>query len=310
MIICCGEALIDMIPIAAADGSESYVAHAGGAVFNTAVGLGRLGTPVSFISGISSDFFGAQLVQGLSDSNVRTDDVIMSDRRTTLAFVKLKNGQASYLFFDENSAGRMLDAFDMPVIPDTAQALYFGGISLINLPAADFYVDLAVREAGRRVIMADPNVRINFVADEEAYRARLDRLISHSDIVKVSDEDLDWIVPGPLSLLEKADTLFAKGPALIIVTRGSEGALGLFGNDQVVSVPSQRITVVDTVGAGDTFNSGVLASLSAQGLLGKLALQNITPDQVTDALTMGARVAGITVSRAGANPPWADELDG
>ncbi|MGJ8625919.1 MAG: carbohydrate kinase family protein [Sulfitobacter sp.] len=310
MIICCGEALIDMIPSMDPTGQQAFTPHAGGAVFNTAIALGRLGAPVGFVSGISTDLFGDILLQGLKDSNVETGNVMMSDRRTTLAFVTLKNGQASYLFFDENSAGRMLDAAQLPAIPDSTSALYFGGISLINAPAADFYVALAMREAGKRVIMADPNIRMNFVTDEDEYRARLARLIAHTDILKVSDEDLDWIVPGPLSLLEKADKLLLDGPQLVIVTRGSQGAVGLFGTDNVVEVPARRTTVADTVGAGDTFNSGVLAELSNQGLLSKAALENITEAQVTDALAMGAKVAGITVSRPGANPPWAHELIG
>lgn len=308
MIICCGEALIDMIPSVDPDGEQAFTPHAGGAVFNTAIALGRLGAPVGFVSGISTDLFGDMLVQGLADSKVETGHVVMSDRRTTLAFVTLKNGQASYLFFDENSAGRMLDAAELPAIPDSATALYFGGISLINLPAADFYVALAARETGKRVIMADPNIRMNFVTDEAAYRARLDRLITNTDILKVSDEDLNWIVPGPLSLLEKADTLLNVGPAVVIITRGGDGATALFGIDSVVDVPAQRTRVVDTVGAGDTFNAGVLAHLFEQGLLTKTALQNITADEVTAALAMGTKVAGITVSRAGANPPWLDEL--
>ena len=310
MIICCGEALIDMIPSVDPTGKRAFTPHTGGAVFNTAIALGRLGAPVGFVSGISTDLFGDMLRQGLIDSNVDTGNVVMSDRRTTLAFVTLKDGQASYLFFDENSAGRMLYVDQLPAVPDTTTALFFGGISLINLPAADFYVALAMREASKRVIMADPNIRMNFVGDEAEYRARLERLIAHTDILKVSDEDLDWIVPGPLSLLEKADTLLNDGPGLVIVTRGSEGATALFGTDGVVEVPAQRTTVADTVGAGDTFNAGVLAKLSEQRLLSKLALQNITADQVTAALAMGAKVAGITVSRPGANPPWAHELVG
>ena len=308
MIICCGEALIDMIPSKDAGGADAYTPHAGGAVFNTAIGLGRLGAPVGFISGISTDFFSDMLIAGLKASNVDTGHVIMSDRRTTLAFVKLTNGHATYLFFDENSAGRMLDADQLPDVPDATTALYFGGISLINLPAADFYVALAAREASNRVIMADPNIRMNFVTDEDAYRARLDVLVAHTDVLKVSDEDLDWIVPGDQPLTEKAGTLLKTGPKVVIITRGSEGATALFGTDQVVDVPAQRSIVVDTVGAGDTFNSGVLAYLSEHGLLSKKALQDITAEHVTGALAMGAKVAGITVSRAGANPPWAKEL--
>lgn len=310
MIICCGEALIDMIPTVDTDGREGFTPHAGGAVFNTAIALGRLGAPVGFVSGISTDMFGDMLRNALQESHVATDNVVVSDRRTTLAFVALKNGQASYLFFDENSAGRMLVPEQMPDISDDATALYFGGISLINAPAADFYVDLAVREAGKRVIVADPNIRINFVTDEPAYRARLERLIAHTDILKVSDEDLDWIVPGPLTLLEKAERLQISGPEMVIVTRGSDGAMALFGDEQVVEVPAQRTKVADTVGAGDTFNAGVLAQLSMQGQLSKSAIQALNPEQASNALSAGTKVAGITVSRPGANPPWAHELDG
>lgn len=308
MIVCCGEALIDMIPQADPNGGQSLKPHAGGAVFNTAIALGRLGVSSYFLSGVSTDMFGKMLLQELHCSRVDTGLVIRSDRPTTLAFVELTDGHASYVFYDENTAGRMLDPNELPEIPQAAQAMYFGGISLINEPAADFYLALALRESKRRVIVADPNIRANFVTDEARYRARLDQLIACVDILKVSDEDLDWIVPGPLTQIEKADVLRERGPKVIVLTRGGDGACAFFGNDLMVEVPVEKVEVADTVGAGDTFNAGFLASLSQNGVLAKATVERLLPADLNAALELGAKVAAITVSRPGANPPWHREL--
>ena len=248
MIVCCGEALIDMIPQADPNGGQSLKPHAGGAVFNTAIALGRLGVSSYFLSGVSTDMFGKMLLQELHGSRVDTGLVIRSDRPTTLAFVELTDGHASYVFYDENTAGRMLDPNELPEIPQAAQAMYFGGISLINEPAADFYLALALRESKRRVIVADPNIRANFVTDEARYRARLNQLIACVDILKVSDEDLDWIVPGPLTQIEKADVLRERGPKVIVLTRGGDGACAFFGNDLMVEVPVEKVEVADRGG--------------------------------------------------------------
>ena len=308
MIFCCGEALIDMIPAQTADGQNSFVPHAGGAVFNTAIALGRLDVPTGFISGISRDLLGDILTDALAQSHVDTSHVVLSDKPTTLAFVKLDNGQAKYSFYDENTAGRMLDPDNLPDLPADVSALYFGGISLISEPCAEFYLALALREAGQKVIMVDPNIRTSFISDAPRYRARLETLIAKTDILKVSDEDLNWILPGSESLNEKAAAIRAKGPEIVIVTRGSEGASAYFADGARVDVAAQKVKVADTVGAGDTFNAGVLANLHAGGSLNKHALSDVSAAQLEAALAYGAKVAGVTVSRHGANPPWASEL--
>ena len=310
MIFCCGEALVDMIAGSGPEGSGTFTAHAGGAVFNTAISLGRLGMRPGFISGISTDMFGTLLSETLRESGVSTDHVLLSDLPTTLAFVSLVEGQAKYMFYDENTAGRSLSSDRLPDLPEGTEALYFGGISLISEPGADFYAALAQREAERHVIMIDPNIRPGFIRDEPVYRARLDRMIAVSDILKVSDEDLDWLLPGDMAMGDKARQMIAKGPGMVIVTRGGEGAVAFLSGGIEVAVPSQRVTVVDTVGAGDTFNAGVLAKLSERGLLDKAACAKMTEEDARAALTHGAAVAAITVSRAGANPPWAAELGG
>ncbi|MCK8463387.1 carbohydrate kinase [Aliiroseovarius sp. S1339] len=309
MIVCCGEALIDMIPSLDRSGEQTFKPHAGGAVFNTAIALGRLGVRSDFLSGISTDLFGKILLGELHKSNVATDLVQLSDRPTTLAFVELTDGHATYVFYDENTAGRMLDPNDLPTIPQAAKAMYFGGISLINEPAADFYLALAMRESRRRVIVADPNIRANFISNEKRYRARLDNLIACVDILKVSDEDLDWIVPGPLTQIEKAKALRERGPEVVVLTRGSAGACAFFGDDKMVEVAVKKVKVADTVGAGDTFNAGFLADLANNHLLDRSRIKTIEAGDLTRALEHGAKVAAITVSRPGANPPWAHEIE-
>ena len=308
MILCCGEALIDMLPRKAVTGEEAFAPACGGAIFNTAIALGRLGVRAGMLTGLSTDMFGQQLKAELEASQVDTSYVLSSDRPSTLAFVKLTDGQASYSFFDENSAGRMLTSDDMPALADDVSALYFGGISLACEPAADAYAALAKAEGASRAVMLDPNIRQGVIADETRYRTRLRGLIRVADIVKVSDEDLNWIVPGDLTLAEKADTLLDQGPVLVIVTEGAKGVTGHLHGGAQVYVPAQPVDVVDTVGAGDTFNAGVLAKFSETGALDKSRVATLSPEIVKSALSFGAKVAGVTVSRAGANPPWAAEL--
>ena len=308
MLLCCGEALIDMIPTPTVSGQDGYVPHVGGAVFNTAIALGRLGVQTGMLTGLSTDLFGQQLIASLHANHVDTSLVVTSDRLSTLAFVQLTDGHASYTFYDENSAGRMLNRADMPVLPDEVSTLYFGGISLVFEPGAETYAALLKREAAARVVMLDPNIRPSFIRDIRRYRDRLDRMIALSDIVKVSDEDLNWIYPGPQSLFEKLDFVRQAGPPVVILTRSGGGATAFLKDGTEVSVPADRVDVVDTIGAGDTFNAGVLAKLAELGLLIKDSLAAIDPELMREAIRFGAQVAAITVSRAGANPPWKHEI--
>lgn len=307
MILCCGEALIDMLPRTGADGETQFAPHCGGAVYNTAIALGRLGARAGFLSGISSDFFGDMLLDGLAASKVDHSRVIRSDRPTTLAFVRLVDGQASYAFYDENTAGRMLQPSGMPAVGDEVRAMFFGGISLPVEPCGSAYEALMLREATRRPVMLDPNIRPGFIRDEKAYRARIARMIEAAAIVKLSDEDLHWL-EGPGHQGDLARSLLQRGPSLVLITGGGEGAGAWFAGHEL-HVPARRVTVVDTVGAGDTFNAGVLASLEAEGVLSADGLRDPDPATIRHALELGVAAAAVTVSRAGANPPWRSELD-
>ena len=308
MILCCGEALIDMVPVKGVNGQDAFAPLSGGAIFNTAIALGRLEVPVQLLSGVSNDLFGTQLAAELLSSNVGTDLLVRSKRPTTLAFVKLTNGQAQYTFYDENSAGRMMVSEDLPDIGTDVSALYFGGISLCAEPAASAYEGLAIEAAERAVLMIDPNIRPSFIEDETAYRARLDRMLAAADIVKVSDEDLDWIIPTDVSFEDKVEQLHQNGADIVIITKGGDGASAYMRGQPVVNVAVPKVTVVDTVGAGDTFNAGFLAQLHTLGCLNKEALRKVTGVEIEKALSYAARVAGVTVSRAGANPPTLAEL--
>ena len=301
MILCCGEALIDMLPRETAAGEATFAPHAGGSVFNTAVALGRLDAPVQFFSGLSSDLFGDVLRGQLAASHVDSSPAAISDRPTTLAFVTLSDGHASYAFYDENTAGRMLSDSDLP--RTQADALFFGGISLMVEPCGAAYEALMLREAPQRLTMIDPNIRPSFITDEAAYRARLTRMMGAADIIKTSDEDLEWIVGDTDANALRTRT----GAQVILLTRGGDG-VSIVTDHGAIDVPAEKAAVVDTVGAGDTFSAGFLAQLHKSGHLTKGGIKQATPADLRAAAAFGAKVAAITVSRAGANPPWTSEL--
>jgi fructokinase len=305
MILCCGEALIDMLPRTSTAGEPAFSPYSGGAVFNTAIALGRLGAPAGFLSGLSTDLFGQQLMADLAASNVDTSLAVRSDRHTTLAFVKLTDGKAEYAFFDEGTAGRMLAEADLPDIPASVTALHFGAISLIPEPCGSAYESLMRRVAGGPIVSFDPNIRPNFIPDRERHLARMRRMLGMSDIVKVSDEDLAWFGEGDFDTV--APHWLAQGPKLVVMTRGGEGAVALAACGRV-EVPAIRVTVADTVGAGDTFNAGLLDSLNRKGLLTRDGLSRLGAGDLTESLAWAVRAAAVTVSRPGANPPWAHEM--
>ena len=306
MIVCCGEALIDMLPRETTLGEKGFAPYAGGAVFNTAIALGRLGQPTGFFTGLSDDMMGDILRETLAASKVDFSFAAVSPRPTTIAFVKLVDGQASYAFYDEGTAGRMITEADLPALGNDCEALHFGAISLIPEPCGSTYEALMAREHQRRVISFDPNIRPGFIRDKQKHIDRVARMAAMSDIIKFSDEDLEWFgLEGDDDA--RATYWLGQGARLVVLTRGAEGATAYTARFKV-SVASERVKVVDTVGAGDTFDAGILASFKMQDLLTKEKIAALTEDQVRRALALGAKAAAVTVSRAGANPPFAHEI--
>lgn len=307
MFLLCGEALMDMLPRNLADGSEAYLPVPGGAIYNTAIALGRLGEATGFFSGVSSDMFGQQLVEHLEESGVSKDYCVRSANPTTLAFVKLTDGIAKYGFMDENSAGRMLTEDTIPAFPDTVHTFHFGAISLIQEPCGSTLEALMGGVHKSAVISLDPNIRPSFITDESASRERLNRMIAMSDIIKVSEEDLEWLAPD--SRFEQvAHDWIKDGASIVTLTMGVEGTRCITSSMDI-QVPATPVEVVDTVGAGDTFNAGFLAGLRRSGVLTKTQLRTIDRDGLLSAMEYGSKVAAYTVGQAGANPPWRQELN-
>ena len=306
MIVCCGEALIDFLPRAGADGAAVYQPFNGGSIYNTAIALGRLGIATGFYSGLSADFFGDSLRAGLTASNVDLRYAKTSTYPSMLAFVKLVDGHARYSFFNENSASRMLTGKDLPKLSPKVRALHFGSISLIAEPGAKTFEKLMRREAKVRVICLDPNIRPTVIGNRRAYLARIKRLIGLADILKISDEDVAWIT-GHRDFAKAARQWLKAGIKIVAITKGGDG-VEAHTRRYSLTLPSVPVTVADTVGAGDTFTAGLLAALSNAKLLDKPSLADISEADLRAALAFAARAAAITVSRPGADPPWTHEI--
>ena len=306
MIVCCGEALIDCLPRKLANGEDAFQPVNGGSVYNTAIALGRLGHKVGLFAGMSSDFFGDNLRAGLKASLVSPQFLRTKPLHTTLAMVKLVDGHALYSFIDDASAGRMLVKADLPKLSRAVSTLHFGSISLIAEPCGSTYEALMKREAKKRVISLDPNIRPTLIKDKAKYLQRLNRLIALCDIVKISDEDVKWMT-GSTNLEKAARAWLKKGAKIIAITKGGEGCVVYtkrFGFEAL----APKVKVADTVGAGDTFTAGLLFALSEAGHLNKAALAKIDDEVLKAAAFYAMKAAAVTVSRPGADPPWAKEM--
>ncbi len=306
MILCCGEALIDCLPRKLADGTDVFQPVNGGSVYNTAIALGRLGVEVGLFAGMSTDFFGDSLREGLKASQVSPDYLRFKDLHTTLALVKLSDGHARYSFIDDASAGRMLTNSDLPKLPKTVTALHFGSISLIPEPCGTTYETLLTRSAKTKVICLDPNIRPTVIKDKRRHLARLYRLMAMADIVKISDEDVTWMT-GSDDLAKAAKSFLRKGAKIVAVTRGGEGCL-IATKRFSFDLDAPKVKVADTVGAGDTFTAGFLTDLQRAGHLNKKALAQANEAELRSAALFAMKAAAVTVSRPGADPPWALEV--
>lgn len=298
MILCCGEALIDMIPVRVANGRPGFTPCNGGAALNTAITLAGMGASAGLLAGLSSDRFGCQIVAALDVAGVDRSLVVTSDRPTTLAFVHLDGDEASYTFYDENSAMRMMTPHDLPPLLDHVGCLLLGGISLCHPPGADMFEALGEQSEGR-LIMFDPNIRPGFIGDETSYRARLGRMMARAHIVKLSESDLDWIDAGAAPWQEKLNKALQSGPSLILFTRGDKGAIACHRDGRRVKVAAQKVEVLDSVGAGDAFTAGFLARLQALDMLDPQKVGTMETGTLRDCLECATNAAAASLARAG-----------
>jgi len=308
MILVCGEALIDLFIGAPSSIGLSAEAVAGGSPFNVAIGIGRLGRPAAFLSTLSEDAFGIFLSEKLVDAGVSPAYIQRCPNPTTLSVVATSaTGQPQYSFYAPDSADRALKPESLPAeLPPAIKAIAAGSYALGVEPIASAIEALVMREAGSRVISLDPNVRPRVVGNLDLYRERFERLLAHSTIVKASDEDIHLLYPG-VDLVSAAQAWLERGPALVIVTRGAQGPLAVFGSS-IIERPAPRVEVVDTVGAGDTFHAGLLSWLDAKDLLTPQGVAGLDEAHLAQALDFAAGAAAIVCTRRGANPPTWDEV--
>ena len=294
----CGEVLIDLIP--GADGVR--VAHVGGGPANTAKALARLGRDVQFIDGISTDEYGVAARKELLDDEVKLDLALTSDKPTCLAVVTLDaNGAASYEFKIDGTA--TFD-FDVKWLPDPSrykpQVLHIGTLVTIIQPGADVLYDWAMQVAEFAPIVFDPNIRPSVMGDRDLYQAAVEKWAALSSVIKVSDDDMAWLYPGQ-NYGDVAQRWIKDGAALVVITRGSQGIVGITV-DGSVEVDGAKTDVVDTVGAGDTVGAIIIEAMVDKGILA------LTGDVLEVTLHRAAVAAGITCSRKGAQPPYKHEL--
>ncbi|CAM5672297.1 fructokinase [Streptomyces spiroverticillatus] len=300
MIVVAGEALIDLVPGARGDALAPLLPARGGGPYNTAVALGRLGADVAFCSRISTDAFGESLVERLREENVSTALLQRGPEPTSLAVASLgADGSASYAFHVAECADRLF--LTPSQLPSSVSALSFGTCSLVLEPGASGYEELMRREAARGVFVAlDPNIRAGLIADPDAYRARFRSWLPHVTLLKLSEEDADWLGPDLPGWL-------AAGPAAVVLTRGAKGLTAFTAHGEF-SVPGVPVTVADTIGAGDTVNAALLHALSRRDLLSREAVASLPADAWHSLLTYAAHAAALTCAKPGAEPPYAAEL--
>jgi fructokinase len=305
MIVVAGEALVDLAPR-----GEQLLPLPGGSPYNVAVGLARLEADVSYLGGLSTDGFGQTMADRLRAEGADLSLAVWTDAPTTLAVVHLDDTErASYGFYLDGTAAAALEEAALPSLPEGA-ALHvsLGAIGLGYEPTGRTLATLMARERGHRFVSFDPNLRPSAIPGRtEDYAARMDEVVADLTLVKVSDEDLELLHPGR-DHVEVARSWARSGPGLVVVTRGPDGAVAVAAGGEPVAVPGEAVDVVDTVGAGDAFTSGLLAWLGHHDALSDAALRALDAAQIEAALRYARHVAAITCTRAGSAPPRAAEL--
>jgi fructokinase len=296
-VLVAGEALYDIV----VDARGRLGGHPGGGPFNTARTIGRLRQPVTFLGRLSSDGLGTALARTLRADGVDLAGVVPTDDPTTLALAELDPaGAASYRFYHAGTSVPGLTArAALRALPDTVAALHVGGLGLMLEPLATALEAVVDELADRTLVVVDPNCRPGMIDDPDGYRARLGRILRRAHVVKVSAEDLAWLDPGtPAPAAARA--LLERGPRLVLLTCGADGAVALGRARMEVRVAAQPIRLVDTIGAGDAFTGGFLAWWRAHGLDPDALARE---DLVGRATAFAVAVAAMTCERPGASPP-------
>lgn len=307
-VVVIGEALIDLVAAPGGADPATFTAHPGGGPANTAVALARLETPVAFAGRLAGDGFGRQLRRHLATNGVDLRYCVAAVEPSSLAVATVgADGGAEYAFYLQGTADWQWSAADLRgAFPDDVHAIHAGSLAIALEPGAGVLAGLLHRERAARTVSLDPNVRPQAIGDLGRFRSTFEALVESAGLIKASMEDLDALYPG-VGPAEVARHWRALGPTLVVITRGADGALG-FVADAEVERSARQVTVVDTIGAGDSFSAGLLDWLGRHDRLGAGALAALTEAEAVAAVDFAIEVSAITVSRAGADSPRRQEL--
>jgi fructokinase len=302
MLLSCGDALVDFLPVKSVDGRDATVPVAGGSCLNIAVGMARLGAPAGFLGGISTDLFGRMIADHALASQVDLRYATRSDHQTTLAFVRTTAGEPQYAFYDEATASRSW-MYRRGCIPfDEIEAIHVGSTTLTNDRGAAQALAMVEDARGSVTISFDPNCRPNLVRHKSRYVDQMDGFATAADIVRMSDIDFEFLYGGR-DYAGKAKSLIEAGAGLVVVTRGIKGAQAWHGRAGAVEVQAPAINVVDSIGAGDSFQAALLFALRAIGRIKTGPLAQMDSNELCRALSFASVCAAFTCGRAGADPP-------
>ncbi|UPK06413.1 carbohydrate kinase [Bradyrhizobium sp. 170] len=302
MLLSCGDALVDFLPVTSIDGRDAAVPVAGGSCLNIAVGMARLGAPAGFVGGISTDLFGRIIADHALGSGVDLRYATRSGHQTTLAFVRHVGGEPQYAFYDEATASRNWSYRQGSIPFDVIEAIHVGSTTLANDKGAAQALAMIEDAGGSTTISFDPNCRPKLVSDKPRYIDRMNAFAAAADIVRMSDVDFEFLYGGG-DYAERASSLIATGTSLVVVTRGIKGAQAWHSGAGLVTVEAPAIAVMDTVGAGDSFQAALLFALRAIGRIDSGALAQLNSDELGRALSFASTCAAFTCGRAGADPP-------
>jgi fructokinase len=302
MLLICGDALVDFLPVKSVDGRDATEPVVGGSCLNIAVGMARLGAPAGFVGGISTDLFGRMIADHASASQVDLRYATRSAYQTTLAFVRHVGGEPHYAFYDEATASRNW-TYQRGSIPfDEIEAIHVGSTTLANDNGAIQALAMIEDAGGSTTISFDPNCRPNLVGHKARYVDQMNAFAAAADIVRMSDVDFEFLY-GASDYEERARSLIAAGASLVVVTRGINGAQAWHSEAGLVKVEAPTISVMDTIGAGDSFQAALLFALRAIGRIKRGTLAQLSSDELGRVLSFAATCAAFTCGRAGADPP-------
>jgi len=303
-----GEAITDLVP-AGEDGL--FRAAPGGSPANVAVGLSRLGVPVRMLARLSSDVLGRRLREHLATNGVDLSHVVGAAEPSSLAIVVLQpDGSADYDFRVDGTADWQWTDDELVGALQGVHAVHVGSLALTTPPGGAVLLRLAARARATATVSFDPNVRQLLMGTPEEVMSVVDEMLGVADVVKASVEDVQWLAPGR-SPADVATEWMSRGPSLVVITRGGDGALAIGRSSGPVDRPGIPVDVVDTVGAGDSFMGALVAGLRRRDLLGadrRDALDRLNTETVGSLLEEAVAVSAVTCSRRGADPPTAAEM--